>query len=210
MWVMDFICWQVVCANRGGWTMACSRLVKRWISAHIAEHHRPVVDAEGRASENRSAAGENSVGKNGCRNRASTHRRKDRFASVPQQRARRMAAITSAQGSYKRAYQLCRGRRFGPTRLTRKSSARMVELAQSYQSDSKQRQIDELSQRERQRMRPDRAGCGLCLSEACFCWEGRHCVFSAAPYDGSHRLLEVANVQRRRSQDEIQRTQFRP
>ncbi|HEX5337817.1 MAG TPA: PAS domain-containing protein, partial [Gallionella sp.] len=66
--------------------------------------------------------------------------------------ARRMAALAAATGDHKRAYALSvEAADFAGKVAREKSSKRMVELAQRYQTESKQRQIDELTRREQQR-----------------------------------------------------------
>jgi PAS domain S-box-containing protein len=65
--------------------------------------------------------------------------------------AQRMAAIAAAQGDHKRAYELSLEAGEMNTRVAReKSASRMVQLTQRYETEAKQREINELTRRNEQ------------------------------------------------------------
>jgi PAS domain S-box-containing protein len=67
--------------------------------------------------------------------------------------AQRLATIAAANGDHRRAYELSLEATDMTAKATReKSSARMVELAQRYESESKQREINELTRRNQQQI----------------------------------------------------------
>jgi PAS domain S-box-containing protein len=120
--------------------------------------------------------------------------------------AKRMAAITAATGEHKRAYQFATEAADLTDQMTReKSSARMVDLAQRYQSESKQRKIDELTRNEQHRELEQR-----------WLWTilgGSIILLAGSGYfllrlRNSHRLLQTSNAQLRQSQDEIRALNF--
>lgn len=115
--------------------------------------------------------------------------------------ARRMAAVNSASGDYKRAYQFSAEAADLAGKMTReKGSARMVELAQRYQNESKQKKIDELSLHVHQRVLEKHwlltvlGGSLLFLAGA---------TFFLLRLRRSQHLLVVSNTQLRQSQDEV-------
>lgn len=65
--------------------------------------------------------------------------------------ARRVAALSAAEGNFQRAYELAaEGAEMAAKSTREKTSARVMALAQQYESESRRRQIDELTTRNRQ------------------------------------------------------------
>jgi PAS domain S-box-containing protein len=115
--------------------------------------------------------------------------------------AKRMAAIAAAANDHKHAYQFSAEAADLTDKIAReKTSNRMVELAQRYQSESKQRKIDELTRNEKQHELEQR-----------WLWTilgGSIILLAGTGYfllrlRRSHRMLQASNAQLRQSQDEI-------
>jgi PAS domain S-box-containing protein len=124
--------------------------------------------------------------------------------------AQRMAEIAAAAGNHRRAYQLSQEAVEMTARAAReRSGARMLQLTQRYQVESRQREIAELTRRNeqqtaelRQREQQQRwlwtvlVGSGVALTGA---------AFLLLRLRRSHRLLAVANEELQRSRGELQK-----
>lgn len=116
--------------------------------------------------------------------------------------AQRMAAIAAARGEYQKAYELSLEAVSVKAKAEReKSSERIAKLAQRYESESKQRQIQELTRRNEQQAVQQRwlwtvlgSSFILLASTAFFLLRLRR----------SNRVLEALNTQVQRSQNKVQ------
>ncbi|MFZ3085003.1 MAG: EAL domain-containing protein [Rhodoferax ferrireducens] len=125
--------------------------------------------------------------------------------------ARRMAEIGTVDGDHQRAYELFVEAANLADKVTReKAGARMVELAERYATESKQREIDELTRRNEQQSAELRQ---RALQER-WLWTvlgGSALVFAGSAYfllrlRRSNRMLEALNTQVQRSQNQLQAT----
>ncbi|WPC66186.1 EAL domain-containing protein [Rhodoferax ferrireducens] len=125
--------------------------------------------------------------------------------------ARRMAEIGTVDGDHQRAYQLFVEAADLADKVAReKASARMVELAERYATENKQREINELTRRNEQQSAELRQ---RALQER-WLWTvlgGSALVFAGSAYfllrlRRSNRMLEALNTQVQRSQNQLQAT----
>jgi diguanylate cyclase (GGDEF)-like protein/PAS domain S-box-containing protein len=123
----------------------------------------------------------------------------------------RMAAVAAANGDYRKAFQLAlEARAMADKVMRQKGTERMMELAQRYQSESKQREIDELTRRNEQQtaelQRREMQGRWLqtLLGGGALVFFGT--VYFLLRLRRSHRLLETLNTQVQASQNKLQAT----
>ena len=123
--------------------------------------------------------------------------------------AQRIAKISAADGDYQRAYQLSvEAADMNAKAENQRIGARVVELAQRYEAESKQRQIDELTRRTqqqgallRQRELQQRWLWTLIAASAIVLAGGAYFILSLRR---SHRMLEAVNTQLQSSQGDLQ------
>ncbi|MDO8252073.1 MAG: EAL domain-containing protein, partial [Rhodoferax sp.] len=125
--------------------------------------------------------------------------------------ARRMAEIGTTDGDHQRAYQLfVEAANLADKVAREKASTRMLELAERYETESKQREINELTRRNEQQSAELRQ---RALQQR-WLWTvlgGSALVFAGTAYfllrlRRSNRMLEALNTQVRRSQNKLQAT----
>jgi signal transduction histidine kinase len=123
--------------------------------------------------------------------------------------ARRLAGVSAARGDFRRAYQLSMEAADMATKGTiEKSSARMLELAQRYETESKRRAIEELARRNEQQafelqQRELKQRWMWTVLGACVVFLAGTTYFLVR-LRKSHRMLSATNQRLRQSQAELQ------
>ena len=131
------------------------------------------------------------------------------FPLYQSESAQRLATFAAASGNHRRAYELSVEAADMTAKAAReKASARIVELAQRYESESKQREIKELTHRNEQQTAELRQR----MLQQRWLWTvlgGSVITLAGAAYllrrlRRSHRMLEAANTELQRSQNNLQ------
>lgn len=123
--------------------------------------------------------------------------------------ARRLAGVYAARGDYRRAYQMSiEAADMGAKGAVEKSSARMLELAQRFETETKQRAIDDLARRNKQQafqleQRELRQRWTWTVLGACIAFLAGTSYFLVR-LRKSHRMLSATNQKLRQSQAELQ------
>jgi len=133
------------------------------------------------------------------------------FSYYRSESAKHMAAIAAASGDERRAYQLSVEAADLADKATReRTSTRMVELAQRYETESKQREINELTRRneqqtaELQKRALQQRWLWTVLGAAAVVFAGT--AYFLLRLRRSNRMLEVLNTQVKRSKNQLQAT----
>lgn len=123
--------------------------------------------------------------------------------------ARRLAGVYAARGDHRRAYQMSiEATEMSAKGAVEKSSARMLELAQRYETETKQRAIDDLARRNEQqafelKQRELRQRWTWTVLGACVAFLAGTSYFLVR-LRRSHRMLSATNQKLRQSQTELQ------
>jgi signal transduction histidine kinase/tetratricopeptide (TPR) repeat protein len=123
--------------------------------------------------------------------------------------ARRLAGVYAARGDYRRAYQMSiEAADMSAKGAIEKSSARMLELAQRFESETKQRAIDDLARRNEQQafeleQRESKQRWTWTVLGACIAFLAGTSYFLVR-LRKSHRMLSATNRMLRQSQSELQ------